>query len=108
MTAYRLRRVTLHGNRYAYRQAGAGSGDFVIRAEHSTHPIDGEPRDGDHDHDQQRYPPSLENVHLESLSPVRLSDSSDHVRVANTDAASAQSVACSVNYRCPSLVDRPA
>ncbi len=25
MTAYRLRRVTLHGNRYAYRQAGAGS-----------------------------------------------------------------------------------
>ena len=24
MKAYRLRSVTLHGNRYAYRQAGAG------------------------------------------------------------------------------------
>jgi pimeloyl-ACP methyl ester carboxylesterase len=28
--AYRLRSVTLHGNRYAYRQAGAGAGPVVV------------------------------------------------------------------------------
>jgi hypothetical protein len=42
--------------------------------------------------------PRLRTFILESLSPLSLSD---HFRVANTGATSAQSVSCTVNYLCP-------